>query len=256
MLKQRMMGGWLAAVCLLTVVAAVSPAEAYVFSTVKLDQIFDWPVTITYSYSNLLDGGMQVPSSQLRAAVEEGMGLWASYAPLHFVEVPDSGPLPDADDTPYPMGDTPRIRIGHHYIDGDVRPNVIAHAFYPYHTGLGADIHFDNSNSWSVGPDPDRQLDLLYTFVHELGHVLGLDHEPAPEDGGQQAIMNAMYPLGNEVYSGLGTAFLFPDDIAGIQSIYSAGTGSVTPLPEPASMALLAVGSFVLLRSRCHKASR
>ena len=38
------------------------------------------PVYITYSYSNLLDGAMGIPATDLRAAVEEGLGLWAVCA--------------------------------------------------------------------------------------------------------------------------------------------------------------------------------
>ena len=53
--------------------------------------------------------------------------------------------------------------------------------------------------------------------------------------------------------SGLGTASLHPDDIAGIQFLYGAGVGSVTPLiPEPASLVLvvLAIAGWVLSRRR------
>lgn len=235
--------------CLAILAITPSSALAYVYSGVKLTQVGTSPVTVTYSYSNLLDGGLDVPAWKLRAAVEEGLGVWARYAPLRFVEVPDAGPMPQQGDPQYSATGMPRIRIGHHYIDGAVSPNAIAHAYFPLSSGLGADVHFDDANSWSVGPDPTRQLDILYTFVHEMGHVLGLSHEAAPPSG-NLAIMNAIYPLGHEVYSGLGTAFLYPDDIAGVQSVYGAGLGSVTPLPEPASMTLMLAGVSVLLKRR------
>ena len=52
---------------------------------------------MTYSYNNFLDGGLKdpdgvpVPADYLRLVTEEAFGLWASVAPLHFVEVPDVG---------------------------------------------------------------------------------------------------------------------------------------------------------------------
>ena len=63
---------------------------------------FKWPqpggsgsaVTITYSYSNLLNGQLQgLTATELKQAVEEALSEWAAYAPLHFVEVADSGPV-------------------------------------------------------------------------------------------------------------------------------------------------------------------
>lgn len=76
------------------------------------------PVVITYSYSNLLDGGLggKLTESELRAATEEALALWATYAPLEFREVSDTGPAPS--DTSYAANNHPDIRIGHHFIDG------------------------------------------------------------------------------------------------------------------------------------------
>src|SRR6185436_8234645 len=68
--------------------------------------------------------------------------------------------------------------------------------------------------------------DMRRVALHELGHVLGLDH---PDERGQavNALMNSI--LGN-------LDSLTPDDIAGAQSLYGAGvTGTVTfpPRNEP-----------------------
>lgn len=185
------------------------------------------PVTLTYSFSNLLDGALLggLTASELRSAAEEALGLWASFAPLNFVEVADSGPAPG--DTAYPAAEHADIRIGHHYIDGASGPNVLAHAYYPppNNDGLAGDVHFDNANTWSIGPQTSA-IDIVEVFVHEIGHSLGLKHEPTID-----AIMNPSY---GRRYGGLGTAFLLPDDIAGIQAVYGEreqpgpGTWSVT----------------------------
>jgi len=56
-------------------------------------------IQITYSYSNFFDGGLgDITEQELRAATEEALTLWSTYAPLHFIEVVDSGPLPDDGD--------------------------------------------------------------------------------------------------------------------------------------------------------------
>lgn len=177
-------------------------------------------VTITYSYSNLLNGDMiGLTPEELKAAVEESFAVWASVAPLHFVEQEDSGPAVN-DDT-YAADSHPQIRIGHHQFDGAAGP-TLAHAALPYdiNEGDAGDLHFDNEEDWS-GADGGRFLE---TALHELGHTLGLDHEFTID-----AIMNPT--IGNR-FDGLGTAYLLEDDINGIRDIYGEGVGSVTPLEE------------------------
>ena len=46
-----------------------------------------------------------------------------------------------------------------------------AHALYPEN---GGDIHMDDEEWFTVGPNPG--ISLLATFVHEIGHSLGLEH--------------------------------------------------------------------------------
>jgi hypothetical protein len=195
-------------------------------------------VVISYSFSNLFDGTFLLVSPwQLRAATQEALGLWASYAPLRFVELPDSGPLPS--DVDYAAATHPQIRIGHHAM------RDLAHAFIPDGSsdGLAADIHFDSGLPWTVG---DGQWDFLETVTHELGHSLGLGHELD-----LAAIMNPSYP--QKRFRGLGTAFLFPADIAAVRRLYGSGVGAVerqTPVPEPTAVILVGSGLAVLAARR------
>ena len=201
----------------------------------------DSPVHITYSYNNLLDGGLlradgtSVPVDLIRGSVEEALGLWASVAPLHFVEVEDEGgPVVVGN---YPDGQYGQIRFHHLWINGPdgpgQPPTTKAQAFFPQVTGNHqADVYYDNGDPWEEIGSLSRP-DILGAAVHEIGHTLGLGHT---------AVEGAnMYWIFRRT-AGLGTASLHEDDIAGIQTLYGTAPGSVTPLPfpvpEPASWIL------------------
>ena len=102
-------------------------------------------VTITYSiHPGLTNGSLpgNLSCVEVRAAIEEALGLWAQYAPLYFVELPDAGPAPG--DGNYSAQGTPMIRFSHHWIDGGL--GALAHAYYPSSqtNGLAGDVHFDS----------------------------------------------------------------------------------------------------------------
>ena len=186
-------------------------------------------VTITYSYSNLLDGGFStnLSNEEIRATIEEALSIWSTVAPLNFVEIADIGPDPSVADYSVTAA-TADIRFGYRSIDGTTGSNILAQTFFPTNTlqsGLAGDIHFDGDNIWST--DPDQGADLLEVSVHEIGHALGLDHELLPTQGGTDAVMNPVY-AGR--YDGLGTAYLLTDDVSEIRSVYGAGGGRVIPL--------------------------
>ena len=220
------------------------------------------PITITYSFQNMFDGALKMPdgnplpASLIRGSIEEALRLWSQAAPLNFVEVPDDGLYYGASTQ---FG---QIRFRHVYINGPDSetsvPKAKAQAYYPTGGDYAGDVEFDDSDKWrEVGTL--RQPDILGAVVHELGHSLGLGHSTGIQvgeywtyqvDNGAGQLVNYNEPKGNANmfwiftrYSGLGTGQLFPDDVAGIQSIYGVGVGSVTPLaaavPEPAALALL-----------------
>lgn len=181
-------------------------------------------LTVTYSFSNLLDGGMRgITAAQLRAGVVESLAVWSAVSPLTFREVADSGPTPS--DASYTPGTSPNLRFGHHAIDGVSA--VLAHAYFPYDVagdGLSGDLHFDEGETWVVRPSGAR-IDFIEVAVHEIGHALGLGHSATT-----QAIM---FPFYGGRFSGPGTAFILPDDRDGIQAIYGPKPTTTPTVPNP-----------------------
>ncbi|MEM9907364.1 MAG: matrixin family metalloprotease [Cyanobacteria bacterium P01_D01_bin.44] len=164
------------------------------------------PVNITYAFDNdlSLNGITTATAKQL---FKKALGVWAKYSPLNFVEIKDPGNGRDVD-----------ILAQDDFIDG--RGNTLAFAFFP----RWGDITFDDGEQWNESL-------FLETAVHEIGHSLGLGHE-----GSQPAIMN---PSIQNRYRNQSEPFLLDDDIAGIQTLYGKGSGSVKSLggnPTPAPM--------------------
>jgi hypothetical protein len=227
-------------------VLAAAPARAEPYGWPQVGGL-GTPVVLTYSFINLLDPAFQGLSEwQLRAATAQALGLWAQYAPLHFVERPDSGP--PASDENYFADGHPELRIGAHGEDG----LMLAHAFLPIDTetsGLAGDIHFNSESilPWGI-EDGFPAIDFLEVMVHETGHALGLLHILDVD-----AIMNPNH--GFRFRSG-GAPFLLPADIEAIQAIYGAGVGSVSPIPEPSTFGLLGAGLVLAIIRRRRTAGK
>lgn len=214
-----------------------------------------WPKTgnsdeslmLTYSYSNFLDGSIldsssQQPMSQtdLKSAVETALWDYANILPITFVEITDTGPLPETGE--YNPTNKANIRIGQvSHIE-----NANAYAYFPFSqtSGLAGDIVFNANrfgNNWTLG--------ILYGVTqHELGHSLGMGHalpgDPPnilPEASGISSSYNGpIYPLSDGMISALQTA-------------YGAGQGSVIPLPVPSAILLMFSGiSFLAMFRNVH----
>ncbi len=132
--------------------------------------------------------------------------LWAQKTNINFVVVPDDGePTGNgADQEGDPnFGD---IRIGGYNFGN----STLAYTAYPpsvNNYSIAGDIDFNTGMTYNIG----ATYDLFTVAAHEFGHALGL---------GESSTSSAdiMYP----VYTGVKKS-LAADDIAGIQSIYSAG---------------------------------
>jgi hypothetical protein len=239
-------------------VAGVVPAtvaRAYVTTGTKWPQPggLGSPITLTYSFQNMFDGGLLMPNGQplpnslIRGSIEEALGLWASIVPITFVEVPDNGIGYGFTGAQYGQ-----IRFRHIYINGPdppppAAPIAKAQAYFPSTSVYGGDVEFDHSDRWQeVGTLPIP--DILGATIHELGHSLGLNHT---DDSSAN-----LYWIFTR-YSGLGTGRLAPDDIAGMQSIYGPGSGTVISLvPEPGSCLLAAIAAGIVSLTRRRRPAR
>lgn len=215
--------------------SAVTPAFSFVTGGAP------WPgspITIKYSFVNMFDGGLlmpdntPLPNSVIKGSIEEALKLWTTVVPINFIEVPN--------------GSSTQLRFSHIYINGPDPPPPADPIAKAQSTCIGysqiCDVQYDDSDRWQVvGTQPIP--DILGASVHEIGHVLGLNHT--------DVVGSDMYWIFNR-FSGPGTATLGPDDIAGIQFIYGAGVGSLTPLavPEPATGILAILGTTWLLSLR------
>ncbi len=97
---------------------------------------------------------------------------------------------------------------------GTISGNVLAHGFFPPPCGgpFAGALHFDEFERWTDAAAPNA-IRLLNVAIHEIGHLLGLDHSNT-----QNAIMFAFYA--DNVDS------LRQDDIDGIQALYGRPLGT------------------------------
>lgn len=168
--------------------------------------------TIGYFYSHITS---QLSASAAEQAIARAMAEWSKAAAITWT--------PGASAT---ARQTVNILFAS-YDHGDGYPfdgpgGVLAHTFYPAPINaepLAGDVHFDDSEHWSIG----GSTDLFSVALHELGHALGLGHSDNPA-----AVMYPYYKA---------TTGLSELDIATVQTLYAAPNAvaaSPAPAPTPA----------------------
>jgi len=117
---------------------------------------------------------------------------------------------------------------------------------------VDADTVFDGKRTWVTYPGPlqtNASGTIVYDFhriaIHELGHILGLDH---PDDAGQTVIA-----IMNRRVSDLDTTQ--PDDLAGIRAIYPATATTVqgvleNPQPNSAVSGISTISGWVCMANQ------
>ncbi|KAI3955282.1 hypothetical protein MKW98_020915 [Papaver atlanticum] len=139
--------------------------------------------------------------SDILAALERAFSTWSSVIPVNFRETQDY--------------EHANIKIGFYYGDhGDGSPfddMNLAHATGPR---SGAFLHFNAAHTWAVDFSSEKSkdaYDLETTALHEIGHLLGLDHSSNPEA--------VMWPYGPPRTKHVHLAL---DDVNGAHLLYGA----------------------------------
>ncbi|KAF7135239.1 hypothetical protein RHSIM_Rhsim08G0060400 [Rhododendron simsii] len=162
----------------------------------------------TVSHYSFFQGNPKWPSNQLtyaflpgtnsnaQSAVARAFDKWAAQTHFTFSRSQNLGSV--------------NLKIGFGRLehgDGvpfDGRGGTVAHAAAP----TDGRFHYDADESWSMGAEPNA-IDYETVALHEIGHLLGLDHSSVRE-----AIMYSEVPVG-------ATKGLHGDDIQGIKALYN-----------------------------------
>src|SRR5215207_1603013 len=156
--------------------------------------------TKTHFTYRFVNGTADITGTQEQNAVRNAFSTWASVLCGVTFEELTSGPVD------FEIGWFTGAHGDGSAFDGV--GNTLAHAFYPPPCGGGhaGECHFDDAEPWSLA-GAGGTFDLETVALHEIGHLLGLDHS--------SVVGSVMFPS----YGGVRRAPT-QDDLDGIRRLY------------------------------------
>ena len=171
----------------------------------------------TYEYTGETSNHFQAYNDAQKAAMRSVLAEYSSVANLTFVEV----------------AETTTSHATLRFAETDAAPT--AYAYYPGATAQAGDIWFNSSNGWYDNPVAGNYG--RFTFLHEVGHAVGLKHAhesdgfgplPGSLNAMPSTVMSYLSYVGAPItgsYTNASTSYaqtLMASDMLAIQKIYGA----------------------------------
>jgi len=172
------------------------------FGLLSVNGVRSWHAKRRFTY-RFINGTPDLAGNTERQAIRNAFATWANATGLTFTQITTAGADFDIAWATGAHGGT-----GHDAFDGI--GNVAAHAGYPPPSG-GRDtgqMHFDDAETWALTGGGNADLEAV--ALHEIGHLLGLDHTSVAA-----AVMFPTYSNGNIT--------LNTDDLVRIRRLYPRG---------------------------------
>ncbi|MDM8005114.1 MAG: matrixin family metalloprotease [Phycisphaerae bacterium] len=184
-----------------------------------------WPkTTLTWALVKPWPGLDEQSQAQV---IQMAFQAWAHHCPLFFSQVDPANETADIVIL-FESGD---LGDGTYFDQhSDSQRNELGRAFFPGTTRAGL-IQLDANDSWSLEPTEGHKH-LLTILLHEIGHVLGVEHVASPPPGVHpRPVMEAQNRMPVDCQGP--EDCLTAADIEAIQVLYGSADGTVLPHPVP-----------------------
>jgi len=166
--------------------------------------------SLTYYFHNY---SPDLTKSQIRRITARSFQYWSDVSGLTFSEQSGSGDIVIAFGSK--THSDGRRQCGYPF---DGASGTLAHAFFP----PDGRLHFDEDEPYT--DKSSTGINLMWVATHEIGHILGLEHDTDNNNAVMYPYYRAYNPDGMNLHS---------NDIFRIQKLYGSNSGVVPTAPPP-----------------------